>query len=137
MTWDDFYEYYYDWDETTRIKNLFSVVWLGPSDEVCGIICELAFRHKDAANRLAGKALAQKIVFSAEEIQDLAGTIDDRLLEKLLWQAADSYSKKDPLPVKRVCVVFQMWLLFCRSIHCEGLQRDPFWPPYEKESGCL
>lgn len=95
MTWDDFYEYYYDWDETTRIKNLFSVVWLGPSDEVCEIICELAFRHKDAANRLAGKALAQKIVFSAEEIQDLAGTIDDRLLEKLLWQAADSYSEKD------------------------------------------
>ncbi len=95
MTWDEYYEKYYAWAESTRIKKLSSVDALGPSDEVTEVMMDLTFNHEEIANRIARKAIAQKVVFKAEDIESLINVIDNDLLEKLFVQSASQYSQKD------------------------------------------
>lgn len=64
MIWEEYYENYYDWAESTAIKKLSSVDMLGNTDEVTEIICDLFPSHKDICNRIARKAISQKLVFT-------------------------------------------------------------------------
>ncbi len=95
MTWEDYYDKFYDWAESTQISKLSSVDTLGAPDEVTEVILELTFNHEDVANRIARKAIEQKIVFSAENISDLTNCIDFKLQEQLALQSASAFSKED------------------------------------------
>ncbi len=95
MTWDEYYEKYYAWAESTRIKKLSSIDALGPSDEVTEVMMDLTFEHEEIANRLARKAIEQKLVFKADDIESLINVIDNDLSEKLFVQSADQYLQKD------------------------------------------
>ena len=95
MTWDEYYGKYYGWADSTKIRKLSSVEALGPADEVTEVMIDLNFGHEEIANRLARKAIAQKLVFQAEDIESLILVIDDELLEKLFVQSAGHYSRKD------------------------------------------
>lgn len=44
-TWDEYYERFYDWAESTQVRNLSSLTSLGPADEVGEIIIELQVLH--------------------------------------------------------------------------------------------
>lgn len=68
MTWGEYYDNYYGWAESTAIKKLSSVDMLGNSDEVTEIITDMSFHHKDICNRLARKAVGQKLVFSWDNL---------------------------------------------------------------------
>ena len=83
------------WAESTAIKKLSSVDVLGNADEVTEIICDLFPSHKDICNRLARKAISQKIVFTWDNLQDLYGCIDSDLQVQLLTQSYSSFSKAD------------------------------------------
>lgn len=95
MTWEEFYDNYYDWAECTAIKKLSSVDKLGNSDEVAEIISDLFFHHKDICNRIARKAIDQKLVFTWNNLQDTEGCIDDDLQKQLLMQSYSAFSKED------------------------------------------
>ena len=95
MTWEEFYDNYYDWAESTAIKKLSSVDKLGNADEVAEIVSDLFFHHKDVCNRIARKAIEQKLVFSWNNLQDTEGCIDDDLQKQLLMQSYSSFSKED------------------------------------------
>lgn len=95
MTWKEYYDKYYDWAESTRIKKLSLVDDLGSADEVTEVMTDLTFNHEEIANQIARKAIKQKIVFTADEIEALICAIDNELLEKLFIQSACQYSKKD------------------------------------------
>lgn len=95
MTWEEYYERYYDWADSTKIKKLLSVDALGLADEVADVMMDLTFEHEEIANRLARKAIEQKLIFKAEDIEALICAIDSELLEKLFVQSADQYSQKD------------------------------------------
>lgn len=95
MTWDDYYEKFYDWARSTQIKHLSSVDQLGPEDEVAEVLMEFAFDRKDIANRVARRAIEDKIQFTAENISDFKLNIDDDLLDQLAIQSADKFSKDD------------------------------------------
>ena len=56
---------------------------------------EFCLQHKEVSNRMARKAIAQKIVFSAENISELVFAIDDDLLNQLALQSAISFSEAD------------------------------------------
>ena len=47
MTWDEYYDNYYDWAESTRIKKLSSVDVLGDTEEASEVMLDLAFNHDD------------------------------------------------------------------------------------------
>ena len=40
-TWDEYYEKFYDWVESTQVRNLSALTSLGSADEVGEIIIEL------------------------------------------------------------------------------------------------
>ena len=55
-TWDEYYEKFYDWAESTQVRNLSGLTSLGSADEVGEIIIELQ-TNVPAANRLLRKAV--------------------------------------------------------------------------------
>ena len=69
-TWDEYYEKFYDWAESTRVRNLSYLENLGDSDEVAEIIVELK-DSGNAANRLLRRAVEEAFQFSGENLQDL------------------------------------------------------------------
>ena len=83
MTWEEYYDKFYDWAESTQIKKLSSVEALGPAEEVTEVMVSFAFDHEDIANRIARKAIEHKIVFSGENIADLTNFIDPQLQNQL------------------------------------------------------
>ena len=95
MTWEEYYDKYYDWADSTKIKKLSSVEKLGPADELTDVMMDLTFEHEEISNRIARKAIAQNIVFSADNIETLNCAIDSDLLDKLFMQSASEYSQKD------------------------------------------
>ena len=92
MEWAEYYEKFYDWAESTQIKKLSLVEALGPGDEVAEVMMSFAFDHDDIVNRIARKAIEQKIVFSGENIADFTNFIDSQLQNQLTLQSADSFN---------------------------------------------
>lgn len=95
MTWEDYYDKFYDWSRSTQIKHLSSVDHLGPEDEVAEVLMDFAFDRKDIANRVARRAIEDKVQFTAENIADFKLSIDDDLLDQLAIQSADKFSNDD------------------------------------------
>lgn len=95
MTWTEYYDKFYDWSESTQVNKLSSVEALGPADEVAEILMEFAFNRGEIANRLARKAVAQKIIFSADNLMDFTGSIDVELQNQLARLAINTLSKED------------------------------------------
>ena len=95
MTWEEYYDKFYEWAESTQIKKLSSVESLGPADEVTEVMMSFAFDHEDIVNRIARKAIEQKIIFSGENISDLTNFIDPQLQNQLTLQSADSFTEED------------------------------------------
>ncbi|MBP3261219.1 KOW motif-containing protein [Pseudobutyrivibrio sp.] len=95
MTWEEYYDKFYDWAESTQIKKLSSVEKYGSAEEVTEIMMEFAFDHEDIVNRMARKAIEQKIVFSAENIRDLTNFVDPSLQARLAIQSVGNFSRDD------------------------------------------
>lgn len=95
MTWSEFYDNFYDWAESTAIKKLSSVDKYGSADEVTEIINEFCLSHKEISDRMARKAIEQKIIFSAENVSDLVFAIDDSLVNQIALQSVDAFSEKE------------------------------------------
>ena len=70
-TWDEYYEKFYDWAESTQVRNLSALTSLGSADEVGEIIIELQV-NVPAANRLLRKAVEEKLAFSGSDLAEFA-----------------------------------------------------------------
>jgi hypothetical protein len=77
-TWDEYYEKFYDWAESTQVRNLSALTSLGTADEVGEIIIELQV-NVPAANRLLRKAVEAKLAFSGSDLVEFA-CINDKAL---------------------------------------------------------
>lgn len=95
MTWEEYYDKFYDWAESTQIKKLSSVYALGPFDEVVEVMMELAFHHEDIVNRIARRAIDHKLIFSANNLMDISINIEPELFKQLALQSASVFSKDD------------------------------------------
>ena len=95
MNWNEYYEGFTTWEENDQIDNLLTVDSLGPADQVTDIIEDFAGFHQDIADLIARKAISQRLVFSARNIEYLTHTIDDESLEKLFKQSTDQFSAND------------------------------------------
>lgn len=94
MTWEEYYDNYYDWAESTAIRKLSSVDALGNPEEVAELIVDMFPDHKDICNRIARKAINQKLVFTWKKLEDIDGCIDKDLQIQLLMQSYSSFSKE-------------------------------------------
>lgn len=91
MTWDEYYEKFYDWAESTRASRISSITEFGASDEICEIAQEL-FEDK-LVQRLINRALSYGVKFKAEEIMELVLFMDKPTLSKMVETSADTLNK--------------------------------------------
>ena len=81
MTWETFYDRFYEWADSTQISNISKLESFGPSSEVCEIA--LAYVDEKAATRLVKKALAAGVRFSPSEVVELDGCISEMIFPEL------------------------------------------------------
>ena len=93
MTWETFYERFYDWADSTQVSNISKLTTFGPSAEVCEIAQSL-FDEKVAA-RLIKKAMAAGVRFTSEEVVELDGCVDEALFSELAITASTPFTADD------------------------------------------
>ena len=94
MTWDEYYEKFYDWVESTQVRYLSSLSSLGEADEVGEIIIELQV-NVPASNRLLKKAVEAKLSFSASDLIEFLCTNDSELAKAALYNSANRLTSSD------------------------------------------
>lgn len=82
VTWKEYYDRFYDWEESTQLRHLSSLTDFGPSAEVCELACD--FFEEKSANRFVKKAIASGVRFTAEEVLELDGVVDTSLMPQLI-----------------------------------------------------
>lgn len=93
MSWELFYEHFYDWKMSTRRSNAIAQKQFGPAQEVVDIAVELL--DEDSATKLLNNAHAAGVRFSAEEILQLDGTVSGSVIAKLAMSASDTLTAED------------------------------------------
>ena len=85
MTWDEFYDKFYDWAPSTQIKKISQLSSFGSPEEVW----EVAENLDDAAvaTRFIKKALINDVHFTAKEIDQMIGCVDDEVVNRALQSA--------------------------------------------------
>ena len=87
-TWDEYYEKFYDWAESTQVRNLSALTSLGSADEVGEIIIELQV-NVPASNRLLRKAVEEKLAFSGSDLLEFAYINDKEPVTAAVRNSAD------------------------------------------------
>ncbi len=93
-TWDEYYEKFYDWAESTQIRNLSALTSLGSADEVGEIIIELQ-SNESASNRLLKKAVEAKLEFSTEHLIEFLYANDNEIVISAVWNSAKRFTAED------------------------------------------
>ena len=93
-TWDEYYEKFYDWAESTQVRNLSALTSLGSADEVGEIIIELQV-NVPAANRLLLKAVEAKLAFSGSDLIEFACINDKELATAAVRNSAGRLTAED------------------------------------------
>lgn len=93
-TWDEYYEKFYDWAESTRVRNLSALTSLGSADEVGEIILELQ-SDVSASDRLLKKAVEAKLQFPVDVIIELFYNNDEKLVAQALYNSSDKLTAED------------------------------------------
>ena len=75
MTWEEYYEKFYDWANSTQISRISKLTSFGSADEICEVAIELS--DEAAATRLIKKAVASGVAFSADQIIELMDALGE------------------------------------------------------------
>ena len=82
LTWEEYYDKFCEWANSTQISRISKLESFGSADEVCEIangLCDEA-----AATRLIKKAVAAGVAFSAEQAVELVGVINEAGLDLII-----------------------------------------------------
>lgn len=93
-TWDEYYDKFYDWDESTQVYKLDYLTSLGPADEVGEIIYELR-TNLSASNALLRRAVEEKLVFSSSDLTEFSCINDKKLVTKAVKNSAKELTAQD------------------------------------------
>ena len=90
MTWETFYDRFYDWADSTQVANISKLTDFGPSSEVCEIAT--SFVDEKAATRLVKKALAAGVRFTSAEVLELDGCVSEALFPELVKTVSTKFT---------------------------------------------
>jgi hypothetical protein len=85
MTWNEYYDKFWDWAESTQIKKLSSVECDGKSSEILEVASSFSDDH--AVTRLIKKSVEAGVQFTADEIIELSGFISEEAFDALISHA--------------------------------------------------
>lgn len=93
-SWKEYYEKFYDWAESTQVRNLSYLTSIGNADEVAEIIIELQI-NVPAANRLLKKAVDKKLTFKVDDLIEFLCICNKELSTKAVYNSAKQLSNDD------------------------------------------
>jgi len=93
-SWEEYYEKFYDWADSTQVRNLSQLTTLGDVDEVAEIIIELQV-NVPAANRLLKRANDAKMIFKAEDLVEFLNICDVKLAEEAVCNSITKLCEAD------------------------------------------
>ena len=73
MTWEEFYEKFYEWADSTQVSRISQLTTFGSHEQVAEII--QMYCDEKAASRLAKKAMAAGVRFTPAEIVEMQGSV--------------------------------------------------------------
>jgi hypothetical protein len=85
MTWDEYYEKFWSWGESTQIKQLSSAECNGKTSEIMDVAYSLS--DDNAVIRLFRKAVDAGVQFTAEEIMDISLSFPDEAFDAVISHA--------------------------------------------------
>lgn len=94
LTWAEYYNSFYSWEESAQQRNLHALASLGPADEVGEIIIELQ-GCVPAANYLLKMAVDAKLAFSADDLIEMWYMNDRALAAAAVYNAAARFTAED------------------------------------------
>lgn len=98
MTWDEFYDGFYGWADSTQAVYVSKLTTFGSHEEVAEIV--QAYYDEKAACRLAKKALAAGVRFTPDEIVDMQGNVDKECMNQMVATALGDFT---PDQVEELC----------------------------------
>ena len=95
MRWSDYYEKINDWSVSTAVSKISSLEDMGAPDEIADALNIIAFEDEKGATRLLNRALQHGVKFSGENLAEIVGLCAEESFKKALYQSADVFSAQD------------------------------------------
>ena len=137
MSWELFYDHFYDWNISTRRSNAIAQKQFGPAQEVVDVAIELL--DEGSATQFLSNAHAAGVRFSAEEILQLDGSVSGSIITKLAMSASDTLSPEDLDDIAYLMSDAEVEKVAQKhGITIEDEEEDEFWEdpaPQRKRSG--
>lgn len=93
LSWDDYYERFYDWAPATQKSRSYNLTGYGPADEVFEIALEFAYDDEKFATRFIGKAMDAGVHFTPEQVLEFALYTDKATLGRMALGASPSFTE--------------------------------------------
>ena len=94
MTWDDYYERFYDFSLSTQKSYSYKLTSYGDAEEVFEVLSEFAFYDKQFATRFASKAVDGGVHFSPDHVLEMALLVDKPVLSRMAETAVPAFDRK-------------------------------------------
>lgn len=95
MIWGDYYEKINDWSVSTAVSKISSLEDMGAPDEIVDALNIIAFEDEKGATRLLDRALQHGVKFSGENLAEIVGLCAEDSFKKALYQSADAFTAQD------------------------------------------
>lgn len=94
MTWEDFYDRFYDLAPSTQKKYAYQLSSFGPADEVFEIAGQLSFDGEKFASRFLHKAMDAGVRFTPEQVLEHAIFPEKPLITRMAETASGAFDKE-------------------------------------------
>ncbi len=92
MTWEDFYDKFYEWADSTQVRKISELTTFGSHAQVAEVI--LMYVNEKDASRLARKALAAGVRFTPAEIVEMDGSVSKDCLNQMVKTALGDFTQE-------------------------------------------
>lgn len=94
MTWEDYYDGFYDWAPSTQKSYTYRLSDFGPADEVWEIAQELSFNDNAFAAKFLEKAFAAGVRFTPDQVLEMIGTVEESVLSRMAEQTDVPFNRE-------------------------------------------
>lgn len=92
-TWEEFYDKFYDWSESTQISRMSGLTDFGPSSEVFDVATEYA--DPKIATRFLKKAIKAGVKFTGDEIVNMIDNVTEEFIPALVMSNSVPYTRDE------------------------------------------
>lgn len=94
MTWDVFYERFFDLSLNTQKAYSYKLTDYGPTDEVFAVLSEFAFYDQKFATRFLAKALDDGVQFTPDQVLEMPLLIEKPVLSRMAETASPDFDRE-------------------------------------------